>query len=52
MIPKEIKYILYYGDVRGDVLPPPDGTNTSCSVKPCLENGIGRNISLFTHSSD
>ena len=32
MIPKEIKYNLHYGDVRGDVLPPPHGTYTSCSV--------------------
>ena len=32
MIPKEMKYNLYYGKVRGDVLPPPHGTNTSCSV--------------------
>ena len=23
MIPNEIKYNLHYGDVRGDVLPPP-----------------------------
>ena len=29
MIPKEMKYNLHYGDVRGDVLPPPHGTNTS-----------------------
>ena len=26
MIPKEMKYNLYYGDVRGDVLPPPHGS--------------------------
>ena len=32
MIPKEIKYNLHYSDVRGDVLLPPHGTNTSCSV--------------------
>ena len=32
MIPKEMKYNLHYGKVRGDVLPPPQGTNTSCSV--------------------
>ena len=32
MIPKEMKYNLHYGKVRGDVLPPPHGTNTSCSV--------------------
>ena len=32
MIPKEMKYYLYYGDVWGNVLPPPHGTNTSCSV--------------------
>ena len=31
-IPKEMKYELHYGDVRGGVLPPPHGTNTSCSV--------------------
>ena len=41
MIPKEMKYNLPYGDVRGDVLPPPHGTNTSCSAvkqtsKSCL----------------
>ena len=27
VIPKEIKYNLHYGDVRGDVLQPPHGTN-------------------------
>ena len=32
VLPKEMEYNLYYGDVRGDVLPPPHGTNTSCSV--------------------
>ena len=36
MIPKEMKYNLHYGDVRGDVrgddLPPSHGTNTSCCV--------------------
>ena len=32
MIPKEMIYNLHCGDVRGDVLPPPYGTNTSCSV--------------------
>ena len=32
MIPKEMKYNLHYGDVRGDILPPPYDTNTSCSV--------------------
>ena len=32
MIPKEMKYNLHYGDVRGDVLQPPHGTNTICSV--------------------
>ena len=26
MIPKEIKYNLYYDDVRGDFLRPPHGT--------------------------
>ena len=38
MIPKEMKYNLHYGDVREDALPPPHGTNTSCSVlnKPLL----------------
>ena len=25
MIPKEMKYNLHYGDVRGDVLSPPNG---------------------------
>ena len=33
MIQKEMKYNLHYGDVREDVLPPPHGTNTSCSCK-------------------
>ena len=33
MIPKEMKYNLHYGDVREDVLPPPHGTNTSCSLE-------------------
>ena len=28
-----MKYNLHYGKVRGDVLPPPYGTNTSCSVE-------------------
>ena len=31
MIPKEMKYNLHYGKVRGDVLSPTHGTNTSCS---------------------
>ena len=31
MITKEMKNILHYGEVRGDVLPPPHDTNTSCS---------------------
>ena len=30
--PKEMKYNLHYGKVRGDILPPPHGTNTGCSV--------------------
>ena len=33
MIPKEMKYDLHYSDVRGDVLPQPYGTNTSCSIE-------------------
>ena len=32
MIPKEMEYNLHYGDVRGDILPPPQGINTSCSA--------------------
>ena len=32
MILKEIKYNLHYGDVGADVLPSPQGTNTSYSV--------------------
>ena len=32
MIPKEMKYNLYYDDEQGDILPPPRGTNTSCTV--------------------
>ena len=32
MIPKETKYNLHYGEVRGDILRPPHGTITSCSV--------------------
>ena len=32
MIAKEMKYKLHYDDVRGDVLPPPHGNNTSCSL--------------------
>ena len=39
MIPKEMKYNLHYGDVRGDVLPPPNDTNTSLI--------FSRNCSLF-----
>ena len=31
-IPKEMKYNLPYGDVWGDVLLPPHGTNTGCKV--------------------
>ena len=31
MIPKEMKYNPYYGDVQEDGLPPPHDTNTSCS---------------------
>ena len=40
MIPKEMKYNLHYGDERGDVLPPPHGTNTGCSVAPTKKWGI------------
>ena len=29
LVPQEMKYNLHYGDVRGDVLPPPHNTNTS-----------------------
>ena len=29
MIPKEMKYNLHYGNIRGDFLPPPHGTNTT-----------------------
>ena len=32
MIPKEMKYNLDYGEVRGDVLSPAHGTNTSWSA--------------------
>ena len=32
MILKEMKHNLHYGKVRGDVLLPSHGTNTSCSV--------------------
>ena len=32
MIQKEMEYNLHYGKVRGDILPPPHGNNTSCSV--------------------
>ena len=32
VIPKETKYDLHCCDVRGDLLPPPHDTNTSCSV--------------------
>ena len=34
MILKEMKHTcnLHYGEVRGDVLRPPHGTNTSCSI--------------------
>ena len=31
MIQKKMKYNLHYCDVRGDALPPPQGTNTSGS---------------------
>ena len=33
MIQKEMKYNLHYGNVRGDVLPPPHGTKASCISK-------------------
>ena len=39
-IPKEMKYNLHYGDVRGDVLPPPHGTNTSCSVAKQMPKAV------------
>ena len=32
MIPKEMKYNVHSGDVRGDVLPPSYGKHTSYSV--------------------
>ena len=32
MIPKEMKYNVHNGKLRGDVLPPPRGRNTNCSV--------------------
>ena len=31
MIPKDMKYNLHCGEVRGNILPPSHGTNTSCS---------------------
>ena len=40
MIPKEMKYNLHYGKVRGDVLPPPHDTNTSCSVVKLEFTGV------------
>ena len=33
MIAKEMRYNLHHGDVRGDVLPPPHGSNMSFSLK-------------------
>ena len=32
MIPKQTKYNMHYGEVRGDILRLPHGTNTGCSV--------------------
>ena len=32
LIQKEMKYNLHYGDVRGDILPPPHGINMTSSV--------------------
>ena len=32
IITKEMKYNLHYGEVRGIVLRPPDGTSTSCTI--------------------
>ena len=62
MIPKQMKYNLHYGDVRGDVVPPPLGTNTSCSVKTynktCLTSKVSdqpihptRMAKVLVHSS-
>ena len=32
VVRKEMKYNLHYGEVRRDVLRPPHGTNTSCTL--------------------
>ena len=49
MIPKEIKYNLHYGDVRGDVLLPPHDT-TPATVEPVCEraSGIGKGYTKWS----
>ena len=41
VIPKEMKYNLHYGEVRGDVLPPPHrlGLQSNFKVKLCHSKG-------------
>ena len=48
MIPKEIKYNLHYGEVWGDVLRSPHGTNTSCSVVKVYTTKIYRIYPLYS----
>ena len=56
MIPKEMKNDLHYSDVRGDVLPPPHGTNTSCGIVKqtslLMSKKDWRQTSLFQVNAD
>ena len=49
MIPKEMKYNLHYGEVRGDVVPPPYGTNTSKALLQLANVTLGPDA---THSTE
>ena len=40
MIPKEIKYNLHHGDVRGDFLLPPHGTTPDTAEKNKCQKGL------------
>ena len=40
MIQKEMRYNLHHGDVRGDVLPLPHGSNMSFSLKRLIVQSL------------
>ena len=46
MIPKEMKYNLHYGEVRGDVLPPPHGPGLQGNFKVKLCHSKGDQITF------